>query len=46
MRLFRSMIEAADGLPAVGPSARMLGVRAGNAPTPDAPAVHPQDVHD
>jgi hypothetical protein len=44
MRLFRSMIEAADGLPAVGPSARMLGVRPGNAPTPAVPAVHPQDV--
>ena len=23
---------------------RMLGVRPGNAPTPDVPAVHPQDV--
>ncbi len=44
MRLFRSMMEAADGLPEVGPSARMLGVRPGNAPTPDVPVVHPQDV--
>jgi hypothetical protein len=44
MRLYRSMIEAADGLPQVGPSARMLGVRPGNAPTPDVPAVHPQDI--
>jgi hypothetical protein len=44
MRLFRSMIEAADGLPAVGPGARMLGVRPGNTPTPDVPVIHPQDV--
>lgn len=45
MQLFRSMIEATDGLPAVGSSARMLRVRLGNTPTPDVPVVHPQDVH-
>ena len=44
MRLFRGMIEAADGLPYVGPSARMLGVRPGNTPTPDVPVVHANDV--
>jgi hypothetical protein len=44
MRLFRSMIEAADGMPEVGPSARMLGVRPGNTPSPDVLVVHPQDM--
>ncbi len=44
MPLFRSMMEAADGLPQVGPSARMLGVRPGNMPTPDVPVIQPQDV--
>jgi hypothetical protein len=29
MRLYRSMKTAADGLPAVGPSARTLGIRPG-----------------
>lgn len=43
MRLFRSMIEAADGLPTVGPSARTLGVRPGNSVTPDVPAIQPID---
>ena len=39
MRFYRSMIEDADGLPTVGPSARMLGVRPGSHPTPDVLAV-------
>src|SRR5437870_13410912 len=43
MRLYRSMKEAADGFPAVGPSSRLLGVRPGNAPTPDVLAVAPSD---
>jgi hypothetical protein len=38
------MKESADGLPALGPSPRLLGVRPGNAPKPDVPAVLPQDV--
>jgi hypothetical protein len=44
MKLFRSMIESADGLPEVGPSARKLGVRPGDATTPDVLAVAPQDA--
>lgn len=44
MRLFRSMKEAFDGLPMVGPSARMLGVRHGNQPTPDVLASDPSDL--
>lgn len=43
MRLYRSMTEAQDGMPAVGPSGRMLGVRPGNAPTPDVLAVNASD---
>jgi hypothetical protein len=37
------MKEVADSLPAVGPSARMLGVRPGNHTTPDVLAVHATD---
>ena len=44
MRLYRSMIESQDGLPAVGPGARLLGVRPGNTTTPDVPAVNDSDV--
>lgn len=43
MRLFRSMKEETDGMPAVGPSARLLGVRPGDAPIPDVLAIHPTD---
>src|SRR5579862_3057331 len=43
MRLYRSMKEAQDGLPIVGPSGSLLGVRPGNAPTPDVLAVNPSD---
>jgi hypothetical protein len=41
MRLFRSMKEDADGMPAIGP---MLGVRPGNAAIPDVLAIHGTDV--
>jgi hypothetical protein len=41
MRLFRSMTEAADGMPAVGPAARLLGVRPGSSVTPDVFAIQP-----
>jgi hypothetical protein len=44
MRLFRGMKEEAVGLPAVGPSGRMLGVRPGDAPTPDVLAIDPTDL--
>ena len=44
MRLYRSMKEAADGSPVVGPSARMLGVRPGGSPTPDVLATKPTDL--
>lgn len=44
MRLFRAMKEDTDGLPMAGPSGRMLGVRPGNTPTPDVPAVHASDM--
>ncbi len=44
MRLFRSMKEASDGLPTVGPSGRMLGVRPGTTPTPDVLAVQATDL--
>lgn len=44
MRLFRSMKEAPDGLPVIGPSARTLGVRPGNQPTPDVLASDPADL--
>jgi hypothetical protein len=37
------MKEDVDGLPVVGSSARMLGVRPGGSPTPDVLAVHPAD---
>jgi hypothetical protein len=44
MYLFRSMKEAHDGLPEVGGSARLLGVRRGNHATPEVLAVNPTDV--
>src|SRR5438552_602992 len=44
MRLYRSMREAPDGLPEVGPSGRLLGVRPGNATTPDVLAVAASDL--
>jgi hypothetical protein len=43
MRLYRSMKEDADGLPMVGRSPRMLGVRTGSDPTPDVTASAPSD---
>jgi hypothetical protein len=43
MRLYRSMKEAADGHPTVGPNGRLLGVRPGNDPNPDVPAIQPTD---
>ena len=43
MRLYRSMTEDHDGLPAVGPGGRLLGVRPGNAPVADVPAVDAAD---
>jgi hypothetical protein len=43
MRLYRSMKEAPDGFPDVGPSSRLLGVRPGNATKPDVLAVLPTD---
>src|SRR5262245_59862105 len=43
MRLFRTMREEADGLPSVGPGARLLGIRPGDAPDPDVLAVDPTD---
>jgi hypothetical protein len=44
VRLYRTMREAADGLPVVGPSPRTLGVRPGSFPNPDVPAVQPDDL--
>jgi len=44
MRLYRSMKEESDGFPAVGPSARLLGVRPGNQATPDVLASDPKDM--
>jgi hypothetical protein len=44
MRLYRSMQEAGDGMPAVGPSGRLLGVRPGSDPTPDVLAVNASDT--
>lgn len=38
------MKEDVDGLPTVGPSGRMLGVRPGGAPTPDVLALRPADL--
>lgn len=37
-------MEAADGLPVVGPTAKTLGVRPGNASYPDVTAVVPGDT--
>ncbi len=42
--IFRSMIEAADGLPELGRSVRKLGVRTGDHTTPDIPAILPDDL--
>jgi hypothetical protein len=44
MRLFRSMKEGSDGMPVCGPSGRLLGVRPGNAATPDVFAMNPVDL--
>jgi hypothetical protein len=45
MRLFRAMIEDADGKPKVGPAATMLGVRAGvKVPPNDVVAVSLFDI--
>ncbi len=44
MKLFRSMREDVNGLPMIGPSGRMLGVRPGDGPTPDVLAVQASDV--
>mgnify|MGYP003395512790 CR=1 FL=1 len=44
MKLFRSMIEDSDGLPAMGSSGRSLGVRLGDTSTPDVLAVEPNDM--
>lgn len=38
------MIEAVDGLPEIGQSARKLGVRTGDHTTPDILAVDPSDI--
>lgn len=38
------MIEAADGLPELGRSARKLGVRTSDHTTPDISAVNPSDI--
>jgi hypothetical protein len=43
MRLYRSMVEADDGLPIVGRSGRKLGIRPGNAATFDVAAVNDSD---
>jgi len=43
MRLYRSMKEAPDGYPDVGPSGRLLGVRPGSDPTADVLAIAPSD---
>jgi hypothetical protein len=43
MRLYRAMIEAADGLPEVGPTARSLGVRPGGGKYSDVAAILPSD---
>lgn len=44
MKLFRSMREGSNGLPTVGPSGRMLGIRPGGHPTPDVLAVQAGDL--
>jgi hypothetical protein len=44
MQLFRSMKEDVDGLPVVGATGRTLGVRPGNAPTPDVLAISAHDL--
>ena len=44
MRLFRSMKEDSNGVPTIGHSGRMLGVRPGNNPTPDVLAVQASDL--
>lgn len=44
MTLFRAMKEDPDGRPRVGPNGRMLGVRPGDAPTPDVLAIDSSDM--
>ncbi len=44
MKLFRSMKEDVNRMPMVGSNGRMLGVRPGNASTPDVLAVQPSDL--
>lgn len=44
MKLFRSLKEHSDGWPEAGPSAKKLGVRPGNVPTPDVKAVQPDEL--
>jgi hypothetical protein len=45
MKLYRAMRVEADGLPAVGPTARTLGVRGLEAyPYEDIPALHDTDI--
>jgi hypothetical protein len=44
MQPYRGPQEDPDGLPAVGPGPRMLGVRPGNDPNPDVPAVDASDL--
>src|SRR5258708_4370977 len=43
MLLYRSMKEAIDGFPEVGPGARLLGVRPGGRPKGDVSAITPLD---
>jgi hypothetical protein len=38
------MRESQDGLPELGPHARKLGVRPGDATTPDVQAIQPDDI--
>src|SRR5436190_894128 len=44
MTLYRSMMEAADGLPVIGPGGRLLGVRPGSSPSPDVLAIDDGDL--
>lgn len=44
MRLYRSMVEADDGMPVVGRSGRKLGIRPGDAATFDVTAVNDSDL--
>ena len=42
--LYRSMLEASDGLPLCGERNRVLGVRPGGSANPDVPAMNAIDV--